>query len=36
MIKVGATNLFNKYYRSGFGSAQIGGIYYVSYAFNVF
>jgi outer membrane receptor protein involved in Fe transport len=36
LIKVGATNLFNKYYRSAFGSPQIGGLYYVSFGWNVF
>lgn len=35
-IKVGATNLTNKYYRNGFGSPAIGGMYYVSLAYNVF
>ncbi len=35
MIKIGGTNIFNKYYRTGFGSAQIGGLYYVSYAYNI-
>ncbi|MDB5209581.1 MAG: hypothetical protein JWQ30_408 [Sediminibacterium sp.] len=36
LLKVGATNLFNKYYRSAFGSPQIGGLYYVSFGWNVF
>ncbi len=36
LIKVGATNLFNKYYRTGFGNPQIGGLYYVSFGWNVF
>ncbi len=36
LIKVGGTNIFNKYYRTGWGSAQIGGLYYVSYGWNVF
>jgi outer membrane receptor protein involved in Fe transport len=36
MIKLGATNLLNKYYRSAFGNPEIGGLYYVSYGFNVF
>ncbi|MDE3235378.1 MAG: TonB-dependent receptor [Bacteroidota bacterium] len=35
MIKLGATNLLNKYYTNGFGNAQVGGLYYISYAFNV-
>lgn len=36
LIKVGATNLFNKYYRTGWGNPQIGGLYYVSFGWNVF
>lgn len=36
IIKVGGTNVFNKYYRTGFGSPQIGGLYYVSFGYNVF
>ena len=36
LIKVGATNLFNRYYRTGFGNPQIGGLYYMSFGWNVF
>ena len=36
MFKIGATNLWNKYYRSAFGNPQVGGLYYVSFAYNVF
>ncbi len=36
IVKVGATNLMNKYYTNGFGNAQVGGLYYVSFAYNVF
>ncbi len=36
LVKIGATNLFNKYYRSAFGNPQVGGLYYVSFAYNVF
>lgn len=36
LVKIGATNLFNKYYRTGFGNPQIGGLYYVSFGWNVF
>ena len=36
MLKLGATNLFNKYYKTGFGNPEIGGIYYVSFGYNVF
>lgn len=34
--KIGASNLFNKFYQSAFGNPQIGGLYYVSFAYNVF
>ena len=36
LIKVGATNLFNKYYQTGYGNPSIGGLYYISYGWNVF
>ena len=36
LIKVGGTNIFNKYYTNGFGNVQIGGLYYVSFGWNVF
>jgi outer membrane receptor protein involved in Fe transport len=36
IFKLGATNLFNKYYYTAFGNPGIGGIYYVSFAYNVF
>ncbi|MBD0331532.1 MAG: TonB-dependent receptor plug domain-containing protein [Chitinophagaceae bacterium] len=36
MIRVGGTNLANKYYRQGFGSPYVGGLYYVSYGYNIF
>jgi|YelNatPaOPRAMG01_1025707.scaffolds.fasta_scaffold02148_12 outer membrane receptor protein involved in Fe transport len=36
MIKIGGTNLLNHYYTNGFGNAQIGGLYYISYGYNVF
>ncbi|NIG54167.1 TonB-dependent receptor [Chitinophaga sp. Cy-1792] len=35
-IKLGATNLTNTYYRTGFGSPAIGGMYYATFAYNVF
>ena len=36
LFKLGATNLYNDYYRSAFGNPQIGGLYYASFGFNVF
>lgn len=35
-VKLGGTNLTNKYYRNGFGSPAIGGMYYITFAYNVF
>ncbi len=34
VLKLGANNLLNQYYRSGFGNPMIGGLYYASYAYN--
>jgi iron complex outermembrane receptor protein len=36
VVKVGGSNLLNNYYTSSFGSAQIGGLYYVSLTFDEF
>lgn len=36
LLKAGATNLLNEYYRNGFGNVTIGGLYYVSIGFNLF
>lgn len=36
LIKLGATNLLNKYYTSAFGNPSVGGLYYVSFGYNVF
>jgi len=36
MIKIGATNLLNNYHTDAIGNASIGGLYYVSFAYNVF
>ncbi|RYZ20670.1 MAG: TonB-dependent receptor [Chitinophagaceae bacterium] len=36
IFRVGATNLANNYYRSGYGSPAVGGLYYVSYGYNIF
>jgi iron complex outermembrane recepter protein len=33
-LKVGGSNIFNKYYAQGYGLARIGGLYYVSLNFN--
>ena len=36
LIKVGGTNIMNTYYNTAHGSPAIGGLYYVSFAYNVF
>ncbi len=36
LIKLGASNFFNSYYYNGFGNAQVGGLYYISFGYNVF
>ncbi len=36
ILKVGGSNLLNHYYTTTFGSAQIGGLYYVSLTFDQF
>ena len=35
-VKLGATNLLNKYYKTAFGNPEIGGLYYISFGYNVF
>jgi hypothetical protein len=35
IFKIGGSNLGNNYYRSAFGNPRIGGIYYISYGFNL-
>ncbi len=35
-FRVGGTNLGNQYQRTGFGSPAVGGLYYLSYGYNLF
>lgn len=35
LFKLGATNLLNQYYRTAVGNPSIGGLYYISFAYNV-
>lgn len=35
MIKLGGTNVFNQYYKSGYGNPSIGGLYYLSIGFHL-
>lgn len=36
LVKAGGTNIMNTYYNTAFGSPAIGGLYYVSFTYNVF
>ncbi len=36
MLKFGANNLLNQYYYNAIGNSQIGGLYYVSFGYNVY
>ncbi|UCG28787.1 MAG: carboxypeptidase-like regulatory domain-containing protein [Bacteroidales bacterium] len=36
MIKIGGSNLLNNYYTTSFGSAQIGGLYYITWLIDEF
>ncbi len=36
IAKIGGSNILNKYYTTGFGNAQIGGLYYLTLEFNEF
>lgn len=36
MLKLGASNLLNKYYISALGNPEIGGVYYLSFGYNIF
>jgi hypothetical protein len=35
IIKLGTTNMLNQYYRTAIGNPSIGGLYYISFAYNV-
>jgi hypothetical protein len=36
LIKLGATNMLNHYYVNAFANPSIGGLYYISYGYNIF
>ncbi|MEJ7627274.1 MAG: TonB-dependent receptor [Ferruginibacter sp.] len=36
IIKLGANNLFNDYYVNAIGNAQVGGLYYISFGYNLY
>jgi outer membrane receptor protein involved in Fe transport len=35
IIKIGASNMLNKYYVDAIGNANIGGLYYISFGYNI-
>ncbi len=35
VFRIGGTNLGNNYYRTGYGSPYVGGLYYISYGYNL-
>ena len=36
MLKLGATNLLNQYYYNAIGNSHVGGLYYLSYGYNIY
>lgn len=36
IIKLGANNLLNQYYYNGVGNSYVGGLYYISFGYNVY
>lgn len=36
IFRLGGTNILNHYARTGYGSPSVGGLYYVSYGYNIF
>ncbi|MBS1947999.1 MAG: TonB-dependent receptor [Bacteroidetes bacterium] len=36
IIKLGANNLLNQYYYNGIGNSEIGGLYYISFGYNIY
>jgi outer membrane receptor for ferric coprogen and ferric-rhodotorulic acid len=36
LLKFGGSNVGNEYYRSAFGNPSVGGLYYISFGYNVF
>ena len=35
VISAGGTNVMNHYYKTGYANPEIGGLYYLSYAFHL-
>ncbi len=36
VLKIGASNLLNQYYYNAIGNSQVGGLYYVSFGYNIY
>ena len=36
VVKIGGSNILNNYYTTGFGNAQVGGMYYITWEFDEF
>ena len=36
VFKIGANNLLNQYYYNAVGNSHVGGLYYVSYGYNIY
>ncbi len=36
ILKIGASNLLNQYYYNAIGNSQIGGLYYISFGYNIY
>jgi len=36
ILKIGANNLLNQYYYNAIGNSQIGGLYYISFGYNIY
>ena len=35
-VRIGGTNIFNKYYKNAYAHPEVGGLYYVGFAYNIF
>lgn len=35
MIKLGGSNIFNHYYKNAYANPEVGGLYYVSFGYNL-
>lgn len=35
-VRLGGTNIFNTYYKNAYAHPEVGGLYYVSFAYNIF